>query len=35
VVDGMDVVRKIENVRTNKSNDRPMQEVVISQCGEM
>lgn len=31
----MDVVRKIENVRTNKQNDRPMQDVIISQCGEM
>lgn len=35
VVDGMDVVRKIENVRTNKANDRPLQDVIISQCGEM
>lgn len=33
VVDGMDVVRKIENVRT--SNEKPVQDVVISQCGEM
>jgi len=33
VVDGMDVVRKIENVRT--ANERPVQDVVIAQCGEM
>jgi peptidyl-prolyl isomerase H (cyclophilin H) len=35
VVDGMDVVKKIENTRTTKPNDRPAQDVVISQCGEM
>ncbi|GAB7354082.1 hypothetical protein MBLNU459_g4654t3 [Dothideomycetes sp. NU459] len=34
VVDGMDVVRKIENVRTHQ-NDKPAQEIAISQCGEM
>ena len=34
VVEGMDVVRKVENVRTGK-DDRPLQEVVVSQCGEM
>lgn len=34
VVDGMDVVRKIENTRTN-AMDRPMQDVTIAQCGEM
>ncbi|KAF2271976.1 putative peptidyl-prolyl cis-trans isomerase [Westerdykella ornata] len=34
VIDGMDVVRKIENTRTNV-NDRPIQDVVIAQCGEM
>ncbi|KAL1311669.1 hypothetical protein AAFC00_001773 [Neodothiora populina] len=33
VVDGMDVIRKIEHVRT--SNERPVQDVVISLCGEM
>ncbi|KAF2217458.1 hypothetical protein CERZMDRAFT_6585, partial [Cercospora zeae-maydis SCOH1-5] len=33
VVDGMDVVRKIENVRTK--SDAPVQAVVIAQCGEM
>ncbi|KAF1353667.1 cyclophilin-like domain-containing protein [Delphinella strobiligena] len=33
VVDGMDVVRKIEHVRT--SSEKPVQDVVISQCGEM
>jgi peptidyl-prolyl isomerase H (cyclophilin H) len=34
VVEGMDVVRKIENARTGK-DDKPMQELMISQCGEM
>lgn len=33
VVDGMDVVRKIENVRTNK--EKPNLDVVVAQCGEM
>lgn len=34
VVEGMDVVKKVENVRTGK-DDKPNQEVSISQCGEM
>lgn len=34
VVEGMDVVRKMENVRTGKE-DRPMQELAVAQCGEM
>ena len=34
VVEGMDVVKKIENVRTGRE-DKPNQDVVISQCGEM
>lgn len=33
VIDGMDVVKKIENVRTK--SDKPGMDVVISQCGEM
>ncbi|KAK8207576.1 Peptidyl-prolyl cis-trans isomerase H [Zalaria obscura] len=33
VVEGMDVVKKIENVRTR--NDKPVQDVVVAQCGEM
>ncbi|USW54900.1 Putative cyclophilin-type peptidyl-prolyl cis-trans isomerase domain-containing protein [Septoria linicola] len=33
VIEGMDVVKKIENVRTK--NDAPVQAVVIAQCGEM
>ncbi|KAL2350234.1 putative peptidyl-prolyl cis-trans isomerase [Cryomyces antarcticus] len=33
VVDGMDVVRKIENVRTTR--EKPNQDVVVSMCGEM
>jgi peptidyl-prolyl isomerase H (cyclophilin H) len=35
VVEGFDVVKKVENTRTVKPNDRPTQDVVISQCGEM
>jgi peptidyl-prolyl isomerase H (cyclophilin H) len=34
VIDGMDVVKKIENVRTGQ-NDKPLQDVVVAQCGEM
>nr|OQO31138.1 Peptidyl-prolyl cis-trans isomerase H [Rachicladosporium sp. CCFEE 5018]OQO31240.1 Peptidyl-prolyl cis-trans isomerase H [Rachicladosporium sp. CCFEE 5018] len=33
VIDGMDVVRKIENVRTR--DEKPVQDVAISQCGEI
>ncbi|KAM0708931.1 hypothetical protein Q7P35_002967 [Cladosporium inversicolor] len=33
VVEGLDVVRKVENVRTR--DERPAQEVAIAQCGEM
>ncbi|KAI9784820.1 MAG: Peptidyl-prolyl cis-trans isomerase H [Geoglossum umbratile] len=33
VIDGMDVVRKIENARTNR--EKPTQDIAISQCGEM
>jgi len=33
VIEGLDVVRKIENTRT--TNEKPNQAVVISQCGEM
>ncbi|MCJ1284988.1 Peptidyl-prolyl cis-trans isomerase H [Xylographa opegraphella] len=33
VVDGMDVVRKIENTRTRA--ERPVSDVVVSMCGEM
>lgn len=33
VVEGMDVVKKIENTRTTR--DKPNQDVVIAQCGEM
>ena len=33
VIEGMDVVRKIENVRCIL--DRPTTDVVITQCGEM
>jgi len=33
VIDGMDVVKKVENVRTTR--DKPNQDVSISQCGEM
>ena len=34
VVDGMDVVKRVENVRTGR-DDKPNQEVSIAQCGEM
>jgi len=34
VIDGMDVVKKMENTRTGR-NDVPNQPVVIAQCGEM
>ncbi|KAF1996691.1 hypothetical protein P154DRAFT_525387 [Amniculicola lignicola CBS 123094] len=33
VVEGMDVVSKIEKTRT--ISDKPVQEVIVSQCGEM
>lgn len=33
VVEGMDVVRMVENTRT--TNDKPNQDVTIVQCGEM
>lgn len=33
VVEGMDVVQKIENTRVIR--EKPYQDVVISQCGEM
>ncbi|KAJ3043236.1 peptidyl-prolyl cis-trans isomerase cpr6 [Rhizophlyctis rosea] len=34
VVKGMSIVRKIENLPTN-SSDRPLQDVVIADCGEL
>ncbi|KAL9124142.1 MAG: hypothetical protein Q9217_006504 [Psora testacea] len=34
VIDGMDVVRKIENTRV-KQESKPVSDVVIAQCGEM
>jgi peptidyl-prolyl isomerase H (cyclophilin H) len=33
VIDGIDVVRMIEKTRTTR--DKPNQDVVIAQCGEM
>ncbi len=33
VVDGLDVVRKIENVRTTR--EKPNMDVVVAMCGEM
>ncbi|KAI9777028.1 MAG: Peptidyl-prolyl cis-trans isomerase H [Peltula sp. TS41687] len=33
VIEGMDVVRKVENTRTTR--ERPNQDVVIAMCGEM
>jgi peptidyl-prolyl isomerase H (cyclophilin H) len=35
VIDGLDVVTKVENTRTSKPGDKPIQDVVVSQCGEM
>ena len=36
VIEGMDVVTKIENTRTVANPEgKPVQDVVISQCGEM
>jgi len=36
VVDGMDVVHKMENVKTGfRKKDQPNLDVAISQCGEM
>jgi len=35
VIDGLDVVQKVENTRTTKPGDKPVQDVVIAQCGEM
>ncbi|KAK4217608.1 peptidyl-prolyl cis-trans isomerase H [Rhypophila sp. PSN 637] len=36
VVDGMDVVRKMEHTKTGyRGQDRPNMDVVIAQCGEM
>jgi cyclophilin family peptidyl-prolyl cis-trans isomerase len=36
VIDGMDVVTKIENTRTLANPEgKPIQDVVIAQCGEM
>ena len=34
VIEGLEVVRKIENTRTGKG-DKPMQDVIIAECGEM
>ena len=33
VVDGMDIVRMVENTRTTR--EKPNQDVVVMQCGEM
>ena len=34
VVDGMEVIRKVENTRI-RGESRPVNDVVIAQCGEM
>lgn len=33
VTDGMDIIKMVENTRTTR--DKPNQDVVIAQCGEM
>lgn len=33
VIEGMDIVRMVENTRTMR--DKPVQDVLIAQCGEM
>lgn len=35
IVSGMDVVRKIEKVRTRPGNERPINDVLVGECGEM
>ena len=35
VIDGMDVVRRIEKVKISEENNRPVDEVVIKNCGEL
>jgi len=35
VIEGMDVVHKVENTRTTKPGDKPLQDVAVAQCGEM
>lgn len=35
VLEGMDVVSYIENVKTDPRNNRPVQDVVIAECGEL
>lgn len=32
VIDGVNVVKKIENLKTTKDTNRPLQKVVISKC---
>lgn len=34
VIEGQDIVRKIENMETGK-NDKPAQMVIVSDCGEL
>ncbi len=34
VIEGMDVVRKIENAETD-ANDKPHKEIVIAKCGKL
>jgi len=35
IIEGMEILKIIENVITNKSNDRPFANVSISNCGEL
>lgn len=34
IIDGMDVIRKVEKTKCN-NNDKPLNDVVIKECGEM
>jgi hypothetical protein len=35
VLEGMDVVKRVEALETSPSNDRPTVDVVIADCGEL
>ncbi|KAG2385875.1 hypothetical protein C9374_003024 [Naegleria lovaniensis] len=35
VIEGMDIVKKIENVKISEDKNRPLEEVIIKNCGEL